>query len=149
MIENVNILQWVSARKTHWSYVFLALTHRNVLLCFLKWIQPPPHLLWLASLFPHPTHWPCFSSRPRQGCCSSSKTCKSSTLGSNIATRAPSSNRCCAMEILGDSLQERNMVIIRNWYSGLILGLRLANERQRCFVTTSLIGWAQTYNQPV
>ena len=27
---------------------------------------------------------------------------------------------------------------------GLILGLRPANERQRYFVTTSLIGWAQT-----
>ena len=32
--------------------------------------------------------------------------------------------------------------------SGLILGLRPANERRRYFVTTSLIGWAQTYNQP-
>ena len=29
--------------------------------------------------------------------------------------------------------------------SGLILGLRLSNERQRYFVTMSLIGWAQTY----
>ena len=28
--------------------------------------------------------------------------------------------------------------------TGLILGLRLANERRRYFVTTSLIGWAQT-----
>ena len=28
-------------------------------------------------------------------------------------------------------------------YTGLILGLRLANERRRYFVTTSLIGWAQ------
>ena len=27
--------------------------------------------------------------------------------------------------------------------SGLILGLRPANERRRYFVTTSLIGWAQ------
>ena len=27
---------------------------------------------------------------------------------------------------------------------GLILGLRPANERRRYFVTTSLIGWAQT-----
>ena len=33
-------------------------------------------------------------------------------------------------------------------YSGLILGLRPANERQRYFVTTSLIGWAQIWNQP-
>ena len=30
----------------------------------------------------------------------------------------------------------------------LILGLRPANERQCYFVTTSLIGWAQTENQP-
>ena len=29
-------------------------------------------------------------------------------------------------------------------YSGLILGLRPANERRRYLVTTSLIGWAQT-----
>ena len=28
-------------------------------------------------------------------------------------------------------------------YTGLILGLRPANERRRYFVTTSLIGWAQ------
>ena len=28
--------------------------------------------------------------------------------------------------------------------AGLILGLRPANERQRYFVMTSLIGWAQT-----
>ena len=32
--------------------------------------------------------------------------------------------------------------------SGLILGLCPANERRRYFVTTSLIGWAQTLNQP-
>ena len=31
---------------------------------------------------------------------------------------------------------------------GLIQGLRQANEWQRYFVTTSLIGWAQAYNQP-
>ena len=30
----------------------------------------------------------------------------------------------------------------------LILGLHPANERRRYFVTTSLIGWAQAYNQP-
>ena len=30
-----------------------------------------------------------------------------------------------------------------NDVSGLILGLRLANERRRYFVTASLIGWAQ------
>ena len=32
--------------------------------------------------------------------------------------------------------------------TGLILGLRPANERRRYFVTTSLIGWAQASNQP-
>ena len=32
-------------------------------------------------------------------------------------------------------------------YSGLILGLRPANERRCYFVTTSVIGWAQTQNQ--
>ena len=31
--------------------------------------------------------------------------------------------------------------------SGLILCLRLANERRRYFVTTYLIGWMQAYNQ--
>ena len=30
----------------------------------------------------------------------------------------------------------------------MILGLRPANDRRRYFVTTSLIGWAQAYNQP-
>ena len=33
-------------------------------------------------------------------------------------------------------------------FTGLILGLRPANERRRYKVTTSLIGWAQTWNQP-
>ena len=32
--------------------------------------------------------------------------------------------------------------------TGLILGLRPANERRRYKVTPSLIGWAQTQNQP-
>ena len=32
--------------------------------------------------------------------------------------------------------------------SGLILGLHPANEKRRCFVTTSLIGWVQAQNQP-
>ena len=32
--------------------------------------------------------------------------------------------------------------------TGLIIGLHPANERWRYFVTTSLIGWAQTLNQP-
>ena len=34
------------------------------------------------------------------------------------------------------------------YHSGLILGLHPANERHRYKVTPSLIGWAQTYNQP-
>ena len=32
---------------------------------------------------------------------------------------------------------------ILNYLTGLILGLRPANERRRYFVTTSLIGWPQ------
>ena len=32
--------------------------------------------------------------------------------------------------------------------SGLLLSLRQANERRRYFVTTSLTGWAQAWNQP-
>ena len=32
--------------------------------------------------------------------------------------------------------------------SGLILGLRSANERRRYFITTSLMGWVQALNQP-
>ena len=32
--------------------------------------------------------------------------------------------------------------------AGLFLGLRPANERQRYFVTASLIDWAQAWNQP-
>ena len=38
-------------------------------------------------------------------------------------------------------ISEENFVYI---CSGLILGLRLANERRRYKVTPSLIGWAQT-----
>ena len=33
-------------------------------------------------------------------------------------------------------------------YTGLILGLRPASERWCYFITTSLIEWAQTWNQP-
>ena len=36
----------------------------------------------------------------------------------------------------------KNMDIV--WDTGLILGLRPANERRRYKVTPSLIGWAQT-----
>ena len=43
----------------------------------------------------------------------------------------------------GSDLKVVNFVL--PWYNtGLILGLRPANERRRYFVTTSLIGWAQT-----
>ena len=37
---------------------------------------------------------------------------------------------------------------VNNLPPGLILGLRLANERRRYKVTPSLIGWEQTQNQP-
>ena len=48
--------------------------------------------------------------------------------------------------------RNKNFTIMKSfllqWMSGLILGLRPANER-RCYkVTPSLIGWAQTQNQP-
>ena len=33
-------------------------------------------------------------------------------------------------------------------YTGLILGMHLANEKRRYKVTPSFIGWAQTWNQP-
>ena len=51
---------------------------------------------------------------------------------------------------LGHNELNRAMVIFQlpaqefNGYAGLILGLRPANEIRRYFVTTSLIGWAQT-----
>ena len=42
-----------------------------------------------------------------------------------------------------------SVIVIEIWQnSGLILGLRLANERRRYFVTKSLIGLAHAYNQP-
>ena len=45
---------------------------------------------------------------------------------------------------VSDRLRYRAMLHI----IGLILGLRPANERRRYFVMMSLIGWAQTWNQP-
>ena len=47
------------------------------------------------------------------------------------------------------TLGRNNIKVIRlttryKTLQGLILGLRPANERRRYFVTTSLIGWAQT-----
>ena len=41
----------------------------------------------------------------------------------------------------------KSSICCQQW-TGLILGLRSANERRRYFVTTSLIGWAQTLNHP-
>ena len=35
-------------------------------------------------------------------------------------------------------------VIFNKYVSGLILGLRLANEKRRYKVTPSVIGWSQT-----
>ena len=43
-------------------------------------------------------------------------------------------------ELLGENWR----VIVVHHFTGLILGLRPANERRRYFVTTSLIGRAQT-----
>ena len=40
--------------------------------------------------------------------------------------------------------RESSRFSLRLLLTGLILGLRLANERRHYFVTTSLIGWAQT-----
>ena len=37
-----------------------------------------------------------------------------------------------------------NETVAKDIYTGLVLGLRPANERWRYFVTTSLISWAQT-----
>ena len=48
------------------------------------------------------------------------------------------------MQIVILSLYPRTWEVTKTSYAGLILGLRPANERRRYFVTTSLIGWAQT-----
>ena len=40
------------------------------------------------------------------------------------------------------------MCLAKECSSGLIPGLRPASERRCYFVTTSLIGWVQTWNQP-
>ena len=50
--------------------------------------------------------------------------------------------------ILNDCKCYFTALVANSGISGLILGLRLANERRRCFVTRSLIGWAQALNQP-
>ena len=46
--------------------------------------------------------------------------------------------------MLDRSLAVKNLnPLVQVMHAGLILGSRPANERQRYFVTTSLIGWAQ------
>ena len=55
------------------------------------------------------------------------------------------------IKLLSENIGPVGMHHSMAWYdmtSGLILGLHAANGRRRYFVTTSLIGWAQTYNQP-
>ena len=48
-----------------------------------------------------------------------------------------------SFELVITSRDESTFVQAMAW-SGPILGLRPANERRRYFVTTSLVGWAQT-----
>ena len=50
------------------------------------------------------------------------------------------SSKHCA--IIANTLSHEQ-VCMQLQIPGLILGLRQANQRRRCFVTTSLIGWAQ------
>ena len=49
---------------------------------------------------------------------------------------------------VGLGVYQKSSNILLSYISGLILGLSPANDRQRYFVTRSLIGCAQTYNQP-
>ena len=61
-------------------------------------------------------------------------------------------SKSAANLLRGLSLPQHGLVEL-SWqdtssFSGLILGLRPANEKRRYKVTPSLIGWAQTYNQP-
>ena len=42
------------------------------------------------------------------------------------------------------ALEEYHQTLVMDEKSGLILGLLPANERQRYFVSMSLIGWGQT-----
>ena len=79
------------------------------------------------------------------------------TLNVTRLERRDAGNYTCQITIRGGSTARNPSLdgeiivlgeIIPRIYSGLILGLRPANERRRYFVTTSLIGWAQTLNQP-
>ena len=58
----------------------------------------------------------------------------------NTASHINTLPRNCAMVC-----QSSSVLGMDKWlHPGLILDLRPANERRRYFVTTSLIGWAQT-----
>ena len=46
------------------------------------------------------------------------------------------------------SFPQPKYTLLTGCATGLILGLHPANKRRRYFVTTSLIGWARTLNQP-
>ena len=50
--------------------------------------------------------------------------------------------------IILPSSHDKNWGWVMHICAELILGLHPANERRRYFLTTSLIGWAQTLNQP-
>ena len=52
-----------------------------------------------------------------------------------------SENDLASLMVVFEIKETKNMLQV---YTGLILGLRPANERQRYIVTTSLIGWTQT-----
>ena len=61
--------------------------------------------------------------------------------------RASICSKCSSDEARGlIAATFKDISLFELWYmtTGLILGLRPANERRRYFVTTSLIGWAQT-----
>ena len=53
-------------------------------------------------------------------------------------------NRIVFFTVRGHWFRSSGTLVASRTYSVLILGLRPANERRRYFVTTSLIGWAQT-----
>ena len=54
-----------------------------------------------------------------------------------------------ALELLQSFDKPMNIITVHYAANpGPILGLHPANERRRYFVTTSLIGWAQTWHQP-
>ena len=59
-----------------------------------------------------------------------------------------SSNDSALVMTAAPSAHVNKYVLIWSLLSGFILGLRLTNERRRYFVTLSLIGWVQTFNQP-